>query len=149
MSMLYDRLLLSDNYQTTSVKEYLNNLIEEIVDLSSGELKLTVKKQIDDVQLDAKILFPLGIIINELLTNILKYAFTGKDSGLIEVSLKEIEGEILLIVQDNGIGLPDRFEIDEQKGYGLMLIKMLAKQLGGNFTIGNHIGTKSTIKFSV
>ena len=89
------------------------------------------------------------LIVNELLTNIIKYAFIDRDSGLIEVTLKENKGEITLTIQDNGNGLPEEFDIDSQKGFGLILIKILSKQLGGSFTIENHIGTKSVIKFPI
>lgn len=149
MSMLYERLLLTDDYRTVTVKEYLNNLIGEIVGLLSGNLKLTIKKQIDDIQLDSKQLFSIGLIVNELLTNIIKYAFTDRDSGFIEIRLKESGGEITLTIQDNGNGFPEDFDIVKQKGFGLVLIKILSDQLGGSFTIDNHNGTRSVVKFCI
>ena len=75
LSVLYEKLLLSDNFQTTSVKEYLNNLVDDIINLLSNKQNLTIKKQVDAVQLNSKQLFPIGLIVNELLTNIIKYAF--------------------------------------------------------------------------
>ena len=147
MAVLYEKLLLTDNYQATSVKKYLTSLIDDIIPLISNNSNLTVEKQLDDIEMESKKLFPIGLIVNELLTNIMKYAFKGRDSGLIEVVLKEDGGDITLSIQDNGNGLPEGFHIDSQKGFGLMLIKMLSKQLGGSFNIENNNGTKSVLEF--
>ncbi len=149
MQVLYEKLLLSDNYQTTSIKDYMNDLIDDIHSLFPENTNIAIKKQFVDFQLDPKQLFPIGLIVNELLTNIMKYAFAGRDSGLIEVTLKENKGEITLIIQDDGNGLPKGFDINKQKGFGLMLVKMLSEQLNGSFSIENHNGTKNTIKFPV
>jgi PAS domain S-box-containing protein len=149
MQVLYEKLMLTHNYQTTSIKLYLNDLIDDLIEFFPKEIDLKVERQIDDFQTDSKQLFPIGIIVNELLTNIMKYAFKGRDSGFIEITLKEYEGEITLIMQDNGRGLPEGFDIEDQKGFGLMLIKMLTQQLDGSFTIDNHKGTRSVIKFPI
>ncbi len=149
MHVLYEKLLLTDDYKVTSVREYLTNLIDDIISMFSESIEITVEKLIDDFQLDPKRLVPVGIIVNEVLTNIMKYAFTGKTTGSIKIILKEHQGNVSLIIQDNGIGLPEGFDIDTKKGFGLMLIKLLTQQLRGTFTIDNHIGTKSTLKFSV
>ena len=149
MQVLYKKLLITDDYQDISTKEYLDNLIDEIIDLFSGSVELTVQKQIVDYQLEIKQLSPIGIIVNELLTNIMKYAFTGRDSGIIEVTLKEDQGNIALTIQDNGNGLPEGFEISESKGFGLLLVKVLTEQLRGNIVIENNNGTKTTLEFSI
>ncbi len=149
MHVLYEKLIITDNYKVTSVREYLTNLIDDIINMFSESIEITVEKQIDDFGLDPKRLVPVGIIINELLTNIMKYAFIGKTSGLIKIIVKEKQGNVSLTVQDNGIGLPEEFDIDTENGFGLMLIKLLTEQLNGSFKIDNHIGTKSTLKFSI
>jgi two-component sensor histidine kinase len=149
MSVLYDKLLLTDDYSVTSLKEYLDNLIDEIISIFPGTTNVTVKKEIDDFQLDPKRLIPIGIIVNELLTNIMKYAFTGIDSGILKVTIKEDHGNVTLTIQDNGNGLPEGFDIDTQKGFGLMLVNMLSQQLDGNFSIENHEGTRSTVQFRI
>ena len=149
MKVLYDKLLLTEDYQTTSVKEYLDNLIDDIRSFFPVNLHLVIKKDIDDFQLNSKQLIPIGIIVNEILTNIMKYAFVDKSAGIIEFNLKEHKGNVTISVRDNGIGLPDGFDIEKQKGFGIMLIKMLAQQLNGSFTIVNNNGTKSTLKFSI
>ncbi|MDA3938593.1 MAG: PAS domain S-box protein [Spirochaetia bacterium] len=149
MALLYEKLLLTDDYQMTSVKYYLDNLIDGITSPLLSILHLTLEKQICDFQLEPNSLIPIGIIVNELLTNIMKYAFEGRSSGLIQVDLKKEEKNIVLIIQDNGIGLPVGFDIESHKGFGLMLIDMLVQQLNGSFSIENCDGTRNIIKFSI
>ncbi len=87
MQILYEKLLLSDEYNVTSIKHYLDNLIDEIVALYPYDIEITILKQIDDFPLDSKRLVSLGIIVNELLTNVMKYAFECRASGHIDVTL--------------------------------------------------------------
>ena len=91
----------------------------------------------------------VGIVVNELLTNIMKYAFTDRTAGSIEIIVKENQGKVSLLIQDNGKGLPEGFDITESKGFGLMLIKILSEQLDGKFTIQNNNGTRSILEFSI
>jgi PAS domain S-box-containing protein len=149
MRILYDKLLLSEDYKDISVKNYVESLVDSVVSLFPDMAKVALDKQIDDFHLDSKRLFPLGIIINELLTNIMKYAFINRDTGLIKISLANVDNHITLTIQDNGIGLPDGFDINEPKGFGLMLVKMLSQQLGGSFSIKKHAGTRSIVEFNL
>ena len=149
MRILYDKLLLTEDYEDLSVKNYLDDLIDTIVAIFPDQAKITVKKRIDDFHLDAKQLFPLGIIINELLTNIMKYAFSKRKTGQIEITLAKAEKHVTLTIQDNGVGLPAGFDIDASKGFGLMLVKMLSQQLGGSFAMEKRKGTRCTVEFDI
>jgi PAS domain S-box-containing protein len=149
--ILYEKLLLSENYIVTSIKEYLENLIDEIVSLClfPENLEISIEKNIDDFQLEPKRLVSFGIIVNELLTNVMKYAFIGRTSGLIQVKLKENKGNVTLAIQDDGNGLPAGFNLENQTGFGLLIVKMLTKQFAGDFIIENHNGTRCIMKFSI
>ncbi len=149
MQVLYENMLHTDDYNLTSVKDYLDNLVTYIVSLSPEDFNLTIKKQFTDFQLDSVRQISLGIIVNELLTNIFKYAFTGKDSGLIQITLEKKNRDVTLIIQDDGNGLPENFILEEQKGFGLMLIDSYSKQLDGSFTMVNNNGTKSILEFPI
>jgi len=147
MAILYEKMLITDDYQTSSVKEYLNNIIDDIDSLFAKDQNIIFKSEISNTQLNPKKLIPLGIILNELLTNIIKYAFIDRTSGLIEIMLNKNDYEITFIIQDNGNGLPEKFDMEKQTGFGLMLIKMLVEQLEGTFTIESKNGTRSILKF--
>ncbi|HDP98423.1 MAG TPA: response regulator [bacterium] len=149
MRMLYDKLLLTTSYQHVSVKNYFDDLIDTIVNIFPDKANITLEKRIDDFQLDVKRLFPIGVILNELLTNIMKYAFIGRDEGLIRITLAKNGKNVRLTVQDNGRGMPENFDIDKSKGFGLMLVKMLTQQLEGKFTMENLNGARSIIDFDI
>jgi PAS domain S-box-containing protein len=149
MRILYDKLLLSEDYKDISVKKYLEDLIDTIIAIFPSQAKIMLAKQIADFHLDCKRLFPLGIIINELLTNKMKYAFIDRKTGKIKISLKKAKDHVTLTIQDNGSGLPDGFDIDKAKGFGLMLVKMLSQQLGGSFSMEKQAGTRCTVEFTI
>ena len=94
---------------------------------------------------------PVGLIINELLSNTLKHAFAGRDEGNIGVRLTESEsGRINLTVSDDGVGLPPGFNIDELNTLGLRLIKILAEdQLQGNIAVISDCGTTFKVEFNI
>lgn len=149
MRVLYDKLLLSEEYMDISVKNYINDLIDTVVAIFPNNAKIKLEKHIDDFQFDSKRMFPLGLIINELLTNKMKYAFINRDAGLIKISLENMQNLVTLTIQDDGIGLPDGFDIDHSKGFGLTLVKMLSKQLCGSFSMDKQAGSRCTVKFNI
>jgi two-component sensor histidine kinase len=124
-------------------------LTDSVVSIFPDMAKIKINIRIADFQLEPKRLFPLGIIINELLTNIMKYAFIDRDAGIITISLKNAGGHVTLTIQDDGNGLPAGFDINGSEGFGLMLVKMLSQQLGGSFSIEMHEGTRCTVSFDV
>jgi PAS domain S-box-containing protein len=149
MRILYDKLLLSEDYKDISVRNYVESLTDTLVALFPDNARITLDKRIADFQLDPKRLFLIGIIINELLTNTMKYAFVNMDAGFVKISLTNVDNHISLTIQDNGIGLPDGFGINESKGFGFMLVKMLSQQLGGSFSIEKKAGTRCVVEFDV
>jgi PAS domain S-box-containing protein len=149
MRILYDKLLLSEDYKDISVKNYLESLSATVVAIFPDNAKIKLDQRIDDFQLAAKRLFLLGIISNELITNKIKYAFINKDAGIIKISLKNVKNHVTLTIQDNGNELPGGFDIEQTKGFGLMLVKMLSQQLGGSFAIEKHKGTRCTVEFDI
>ena len=149
MRLLYDKLLLSEGYRDIAVKNYLDDLVEQIIAIFPGKAPINIVKGIDDFPLDAKRLFPLGIILNELLTNAMKYAFINRKTGRIEIALTQAKKHVTLIIQDNGRGLPEGFDLENSRGFGLMLVKMLSQQLGGNFAMETRKGTRCTLEFDI
>ncbi|MFU8859016.1 MAG: sensor histidine kinase [Cyclonatronaceae bacterium] len=147
MRVLYDMLLMSEVYDRISVRKYTETLLESLSELFQNGIQVTITRKIAEFRLEPKDLFHLGIIINELLTNVMKYGFAGRNSGLIHVSLKKSGRHITLTVQDNGVGFPEGFEMKKTTGYGLMLVQMLSKQLGGSLSMENLNGAKTELTF--
>ncbi|WP_304223908.1 sensor histidine kinase [Gracilinema caldarium] len=145
MMVLYDKLYSSTDYKTLSLRDYVISLTEEIMDTFPDKDKVTVDTEIDDINLDSKILQPLGIIINEVLTNAMKYAFSGRAAGRISIQAKR-QGDILHIsIKDDGVGLPPDFAADNSTSFGMVLIRELTKQLNGTLHIQSKSGTEIAI----
>jgi two-component system, chemotaxis family, CheB/CheR fusion protein len=152
MSALYDKLLIQKDYGEGSVKSYIEGLIDSLRNLFFDKTKHSIDTRITDSYLSSKTLFPLGIIINELITNTMKYAFSGRSDGLISLVLTKKENHVTLSIQDNGRGLPEDFTLEEATGFGLTLVRMLSDQLHGCYTIGNRkdsVGTRSVLEFDM
>ena len=149
LQVLYEKLLLVDDYSDTSVKNYLDDLIDDIIHIYHENSYIIVEKQISDCSLTPRQLFPLGIIINELITNSVKYAFDDPDNGIIRIKLEEKGGVVTLIIHDNGKGLPPGYDPDKKHGFGLMLVKAFCQQLNGTFNITNSEGTKAVLTFEI
>ncbi len=146
MMVLYDKLYRSKGVNKISLKEYLPSLIDEIINIFPK--KVLVETKIEDISLDAKLLSSLGIILNELITNSMKYAFTGNE-GLIKVNASITGKSISLEYQDNGIGLPETATFENPSGFGLQLVRMLIEHLDGTIRIERGNGTKFVLEFSV
>jgi len=149
MMVLFDKLYQAADISELSIKEYLQTLVDDIVANFPNSSSVKVVTLIDDFILDAKRLQPLGLIINELLTNIMKYAFTGKDSGLITVSASKKNKEVTICIKDNGNGMPESIDFENSTGFGLMLVGMLTKQINGKIRIERSKGTTIILEFEV
>lgn len=142
MSILYDKLYQSINFSEVSVLSYLPILVDDIIANFPNGNNVTVIKEIDDFVLDAKKMQIIGIIINELLTNAMKYAFINKDEGTITISFKSQNQTAYLIIKDDGIGKLETISLEEKNGFGMMLIRQLSKQINASIRFENDNGTK-------
>jgi two-component sensor histidine kinase len=149
MGVLYDKLYRSENLREMSVKNFLPPLVDDIVGNFPNSAAVKIEKYIDDFVLDVKVLSPLGIITNELITNAMKYAFIGRDDGVITVAASTKDNRMTLTVQDNGNGIPDSVDIESSTGFGLKLVGILAKQLHGTVRIESGNGTSIILEFGV
>jgi len=146
MRVLYDNLLMTDNYVDVSCKNYFDRLIDTVVAIYPNVEKITIEKNITDFIINTRILTPLGIITNELVTNAIKYAFEGRDSGNLLVSISKSGDKISVVIEDNGIGISSDIDFEGKKGFGYMLVDMLVKQLGGSLTITGGKGTRCLVE---
>jgi two-component sensor histidine kinase len=149
MQVLYDMLYQSASFSELSIMSYLPTLVDALLPNFPGFESVTVEKRIDDVILDVKHLQPLGLIVNELLTNSMKYAFTDAGGGHIVVSATRAAGRLIVVVQDDGKGLPESVSFENPSGFGLRLVQTFTKQLQGTIRIERGNGTKVILEFDL
>jgi PAS domain S-box-containing protein len=147
LMILYDKLYRSEDFKQMSVKEYLSPLVDEIIGNFPNRDSIRIEKQIDEFIIDAKFLMPIGIIVNELITNAIKYSFIGRDHGVIQISAAWNNKRTTLVVEDNGIGLPESISTSNSTGFGLKLVGMLTTQINGTITIERGNGTRFILTF--
>ncbi len=150
MRVLYEKLLFTEKYKHIAVKSYLEDLVDSIIRIFPDRPGIAIYLDIEDMQMDTREIFPLGLIVNELITNSMKYAFGKKPGddpvGTIRVTLVRHGEEIVLCVSDDGVGLPGDFNLESSSGFGLKLVRMLSRQLGGKLMIENCGGVCSEIR---
>ncbi len=149
MMLMYDKLYRSEDYRKMHIKEYFEKFIDEIFLIFENARQITIIKEIDDFILDTKTIFPVGIAINELITNAFKYAFPDGREGIIKVSIKKENDNVTLCISDDGAGVSDEVIASGSGGFGLNLVSALAEQIGGTVSISKKSGTRVEIVFSV
>lgn len=149
MMLLYDKLYRSPEYSNIPAGDYLSSLVDEILLNFPDSGSITVQKSFDNFILDVKKMQPLGIIVNELLTNTMKYAFKGRAEGVIALSASRSGNHIKIIIRDNGAGIPESVNFENSTGLGLQLVRMLTEQIDGSITIERDKGTKFVLEFEV
>jgi len=146
MRLLYENFLVTENYTQVSSKIYFEKLIFAILELFPNMKKIKIEKNIQDFIISAKFVVPVGIIVNELITNAVKYAFTNRDDGILQITITRDAHRMSIIIADNGVGLPEGFDIEASSGFGFTLVNMLTKQINCSFSIKSHNGTQCLIE---
>jgi two-component sensor histidine kinase len=127
-----------------NAKEHITLLVEEIVTNYSVGKTIELNLDIDAIFVDSKTMMPLSLIINEMISNSLKYAFEGMNEGVITVKFNKIEDKTQLVVSDNGIGYTPN---PKSKGLGLRLISSFNRQLNGTMEKITSNGTEFKLIF--
>jgi len=147
MSLFHQKLYMGDNITFIKAADYIKELVNYLKDSFSLNNNIIFQTDIEVSELDVAQAIPIGLIINEAITNSIKYAF-GKAGGKIKTTLKIINDSYLLKIEDNGIGLPKNFNVnDRSKSLGVSLISGLSKEIGGQFKISGDNGTSISITF--
>jgi two-component sensor histidine kinase len=151
MALIHESLYQSNDLSRINFAEYIQKLVANLLrsyEINSSAIKPVIN--VDNVLLEIDVAVPCGLIINELVSNSLKYAFPSGKEGKIQVDFySENERNFTLTVSDNGVGLPKNLNILETKTLGLQLVNNLVDQLEG--TVKNNIdgGTEFRITFSI
>ena len=148
MRVIYDKLFINETFEKLSVKIYLGDLLEVLFSMFPIAESLEIHTEIEDFSMNIKDLFALGLIVNELVTNSMKYAFKKGAAGKLEVWVKRSLDTVLLAVHDSGDGITEAGDIKNRAaGFGLMLVSILTEQLGGSFTQSSLNGFISEVQF--
>lgn len=151
MALIHQMLYQNEKFSSIDIKEYIGQLVGTISSSFYVNGKnITTDLNIEQIAMDIDTAIPLGLIINELLTNAYKYAFPNGSAGLINVDLKRTGNtNFELVVRDNGVGLPENLLVNRQsKSLGLNMVNILTRQLKGELKATTENGTQFTIRFS-
>ncbi len=149
MGLIHQKLYMGDNLASVNMKDYLHNLGDTLLDAYKlDEEQVKIIYHLDPLHLDVDTAIPLGLIINELVTNSLKYAFPDGRKGLVEITLRKDEkGRLCLKVADNGVGKNGAPTLKSSTSFGTNLIEILSKKLKGTPHISNGDGYATVIEF--
>ena len=147
MAIIHQRLYLRDEVTTAvSARDYLDQLIRELMGtLNVAGKALSLKKYLEDIELDIDRMIPLGLIANELITNALKYAFRGREAGAFTVRFERVGPGIRLLIADDGTG--GEFTLDKPGSFGHLLIRSFTEQLEGTLLVDSTDGTRVELVF--
>jgi two-component sensor histidine kinase len=148
MSLVHQKIYASADLASIDTCTYIERLIGDMARMYDAEGRIALALQAEgDVNLDTAV--PCGLILTELVSNAFKYAFPEGRQGRIGVTLQpEAENRWLLVVQDNGIGIPGEIDITDTESLGLTLVHDLVSQLGGSVQMDRSQGTAFTIRFT-
>ena len=149
MAALYDRLYARPELTDLDIRDYLPPIVEEIVRLYDPAGAVRVCMDVEACPLTMRQLSPLGIIINELITNSMKHAFPRRDGGLISITSVRHGNSVALTYEDEGQVAPEAPRVDSGETFGLQLVRALAEQLGGTITSELSPGSRYRLVFPV
>ena len=149
MGLLHEKLYQSDSLSDIELGGYLRTLTNEILRMNKRPgSKLEILLEANDIRLGLDTALPCGLIVTELVTNSIKYAFSDGRDGVITVKVSHTsDGAYSLLVWDNGIGLPPDFDFTKSQSLGMRLVKMLSEQLNGSLVADGTHGTRTELVF--
>ena len=149
MSFVHESLYQSNTLSEVNFSEYIRNIAGNLFhSYGRPEGGISMQYELEEVFLNLDTSIPCGLIINEVVSNCLKYAFAGKEKGVIRIEFSKLsDGKLKLIIGDDGIGLPSNFDIENAETLGLQLVTTLVTQVSGELDIKTNKGTQFSIVF--
>ena len=148
MALIHESLYRRDKLSEVEMDSYISTMIEQIKYSISSVNDIEYVLDLEKIYLDITKAVPCGIIINELITNAAKHAFSDHSEKKISISLKREGEKVRLSVSDNGVGLPEDFSIQKSSSLGMSLVNILIKQLEGEISMNGRNGTTFVLQFS-
>ena len=151
MALIHERLYKSENLERIKAREYIHHLIEYLEGTyQTRDINIEIKTDVENLFLNLDTAIPCGLIINELVSNCMKYAFKDKEHGKVLVTLQKQGTENLILqVTDDGIGIPADVTPVNSPSLGLQLVSLLSKQINGKLRIDRTGGTSISVSFPV
>lgn len=150
MALIHEKLYQTEMFASLEMGEYIRQLVDSIKEMYLGDnSQIRFDITCDRVTLDITRAIPCSLIINELVTNVCKHAFKGRESGIVTLKLKKNSDadECLLEVSDNGTGIPDKALVEGNGSLGITIIRGLASQLQADLDISGGDGTRVVLAF--
>ncbi len=148
MSLIHQKLYNADNFSVIEMHSYILELVAYLRDCFNTGQRIRFNVNVEPIELDVSQAVPLGLILNEAITNCIKYAFPENKNGTINITLvSTAENHYLLTIADNGIGMPGNYNGEKPGSLGISLMKGLSEDLDGSLNIENNNGTVLKISF--
>ena len=153
MALIHQKLYQSDNLARVSMPDYIDEIVAHLLESFSHQDLVREVITVAPIQLDVNLATPIGLIINEAVTNSLKYAFphqepSNNDPATIQVSLQPVDEQLYrLTISDNGIGMPAGLDYERSNTLGLTMIRGLSRQIGGQLLISQDEGVHICLEF--
>lgn len=149
IALIHQNLYQFENLSSIDLKRFISDLCRQVESVFQREKQVSLAIDVPDVHLDIDSAVPLGLILNELLSNSFKYAFKDVSEGKIRVTIRVVsEGRFSLVYSDNGPGLPASFDLNRAATLGLQLVNDLSRQIGGRVAYQMQEGAMFTINFT-
>jgi two-component sensor histidine kinase/ligand-binding sensor domain-containing protein len=149
IALIHQNLYQFESLSTIDLRRFVTDLFRQIESVFQKQNRVTTNITVPDLLLDIDTAVPLGLIMNELLSNSFKYAFNNDNAGEIDLIIVAVkEGRYQLLYRDNGPGLPIGFDVAKSSTLGMQLIHDLSRQIGGNVKYENQSGAFFTIHFT-
>jgi PAS domain S-box-containing protein len=149
ISMIHEKLYRSATFSKVNFSEYIRELagqLFKIYKVNASRIRLNIN--IPDIMLDIDTMIPCGLMVNELISNVLKYAFPDDRDGELTIGLSEAEDkEYSLSISDNGAGIPEGMDINNIETLGMRIVTALVSQIGGTLQLSREGGTEFSITF--
>lgn len=148
MSFIHETLYRTTDFSSINFAEYIKSLSYNLI--QSYRLQnchIEFEADIDVVEMSIDQAIPCGLIVNELVSNALKYAYKDREEGKLSILLKDINNRIHLRISDDGIGLPENFKFEKTDSLGVQLVYSLTEQLDGTIDVESNSGTSFLITF--
>ena len=150
IALIHQKLYQPDQNNLINMNSYISEMVANLRSGFTGNATINFQLDIDNINMEVSQAVPLGLIMNEAITNCVKYAFPGNKAGIIKIMLQEeISGDIILRIADNGKGLPEDFDPSRSTSLGLQLIYLFAEQLEGSLDFININGLEILLRFKL